>query len=94
MPRSGLPSSLAHWTSHFCPEDVSEFLLTRAITPWERRIRVRTLSFQPESYGSFTDMSMNSNGARGCSDCPFQRIPLPLVLDRERDENSLGLSHT
>src|SRR5947209_7121048 len=54
-PSSGLRSSLAHWISHFCPDDVSEFLLTSAITPWDRRMRVRTLSFQPVSYGSFTD---------------------------------------
>jgi len=68
IPRIGLPSSFAHWISHFCPLEVSEFALTRTMTPWERRIRVRTLSFHSESYACFTDMSMNSNGARGCRD--------------------------
>src|SRR5690606_7843120 len=43
------------------------------ITPWERLIRVRTLAFQSVSYASFTDMSMNSYGDRGLSDCPFRK---------------------
>ena len=93
MPRIGLPSSLAHWISHFCPLEVSEFLLTSTITPWERRMRVRTLSFQSESYGSFTDMSMNSNGARGMQRLPLQEVALPLVLDGERDEYDLLIGH-
>lgn len=67
-----MPSSLAQAISNFWPVELVEFLLTRTMTPSDRRIRVRTLSFQPLSYASFTDMSMNSYGARGCTSPPAE----------------------
>jgi hypothetical protein len=30
------------WISHFCPDDVREFLLTSAIAPSERRMRLKS----------------------------------------------------
>lgn len=73
MDRSGLLSSIAQAISHFWPLDADEFLLASAMTPSERRILVRTRAFQSLSYGSLTDISMNSNGLRVWSDCPFKK---------------------
>src|SRR5713226_9333451 len=73
MPRRGFFSSLAHWISQFCPLDEREFLLTSAITPSDRRIRVFARSFQAVSYDSFTDISTYSNGDLVCSDWPFRK---------------------
>ena len=50
-----LPLFLVHAISHFWPLEVFEFLLTSTMTPSDRRIRVRTRSFQSLSYGSLTE---------------------------------------
>src|ERR1700722_18895176 len=73
IPRIGFFSSLVHSISHFWPVDCNEFLLTRTITPSERRILVRTFSFQSDSYASLTDISTYSNGEAVRSDCPFRK---------------------
>lgn len=45
IPSTFLPSSRAQPISHFSPLELNEFLLTSAITPSERLMRVRTFSF-------------------------------------------------
>src|SRR5436190_208829 len=67
-PSRGFFSSIAHSISQISPLAPVELLLMSAMTPLERRIRVRTRSFHSELYGSLTDMSMNSKGERGCND--------------------------
>jgi hypothetical protein len=47
--------------------------LSIAIRPSHPLIRVRHLSFQPRSQGTFTDISVYSNGDLVLADCPFRR---------------------
>src|SRR5262245_50865587 len=73
IPRVFFFSSLAQVNSHFSPLELSEFLLTRAMTPSQRRTEVRTSSSQSDSYAALTDRSMYSKGHAVRRDCPLRK---------------------